>query len=185
MNISPEFTRPLDLEKKTKREEWQIFSASPEECEKLARRYGVVSLENVSGRYRVIHPEKEMPLLRRLDVFFEAIAVQYCRVSLEEVEEKIENNFSIQLILPKSARAKVENKEIDFDFEEDDREILSSSEIDVGEYVAQYLSLSLSPYPRSAVAKGDELGHQILQEDDNSLNKGKDNPFNVLKKLKH
>lgn len=187
MDINVEFSRPLDLEKNSRGEQWQNFSATTEECEKLAKRFAIVAIENLSGRYRITHPSESPGGVRRLEVSFQAAATQPCGVSLEEVEEKIESKFSIQLVFrqSKSARDEEGGKEIDFEFEEDDREILASSEIDLGEYVAQYLSLSLSSYPRHARAKGDELGHEILQEDDSRLRKGKDNPFNVLKTLKH
>ena len=58
---------------------------------------------------------------------------------------------------------------------EDDFEYSTLDEIDLGELTAQYLSLSLNPYPRAP----DSDASKILEKFQD-----KENPFAILEKLK-
>jgi uncharacterized metal-binding protein YceD (DUF177 family) len=117
-----------------------------------------------------------------LQINMEAKIIQLCGVTLTEVEELIKEDCTIIFLINHSDTL---NPDIDFHEIDDDIEIISHREIDVGIYISEYLSLSMNPYPRQEGAKGDELGVKILNEEEATTNTNKKSPFDVLKTLKH
>ena len=104
-------------------------------------------------------------------------------------EDKVENEFSriFNLELTQKSGTKVEYvaNEQECEAHEEDIEVILDKEIDAGEYIAEYLSLSINPYPRQDNVTREELGHKIITEEDVNSEPEKKNPFSVLKDLKH
>jgi uncharacterized metal-binding protein YceD (DUF177 family) len=121
------------------------IEANQEERERLARRLGLVELPYL---------EADVALRRlaggrvRLDATLRAAVVQPCVVSLEPVPGTVEAAFT--LVYAPDAPRTVEDLLVSGD--EEIVEPLIDEKIDVGEAVAQELSLALDPFPRAAGA---------------------------------
>ncbi len=179
--IEPEFSRPVDVTSfGAKGRHFKFYATEEERCI-LARRYSVMSVDRLDAECKIT-PTKRGHF--SLEATFSACIWQACGISLEPVEDKISGKFKIVLKQPLQQKRK-ESPEIDFNPDEDDTEILESNLIDVGEMIAQHLSLEINPYPRRQNATGNELGHNIVGEEDLILEEQKKNPFAVLKSLEH
>ena len=175
--------------------------------------------EVVATRLEVEGDVRQAPSGVRLRVKLEADVVQSCVVSLEPVAAHIAQGFEVDY-LPAGATRPESSLEFDaegwstesrdgdahglsgddlsegeviVDVDEvDPPEVLEGGEVDVGEVIAEYLSLALDPYPRAPAAEiaADQTGY-LSNGDLNDADTGKrndevaaDNPFAVLKKLK-
>jgi hypothetical protein len=87
----------------------------------------------------------------RLNVDFSANVVQSCVVTLEPVAARVADRFSLlcEGEQKRGKRGDTEGEVFVDPFGEDPVEPLDDGRIDVGELVAQHLSLSLDPYPRT------------------------------------
>jgi uncharacterized metal-binding protein YceD (DUF177 family) len=138
---------------------------SPEEHLALAKRFGFVSLDNFELSYTVTHLGGKT-IDYKVVAEMRASLIQSCSVTLKDVPEEIDDTFSFRVVHP--------NQEKDFEHELaefEDFEFSSDGIIDLGEIGAQYLSLSVDPYPR-------------FNPDDVPKIEVKKNPFSVLEQLK-
>lgn len=149
---------------------------------KLAARMGIVALKRLTGTAS-LRPYRKEGLT--LDCRFEADLVQSCVVTLEPVDEHVEEEFR-QRYLPAhlldlpSAKAPDSQREIAIDIEADDApEPLAAGGVDVGEAVAERLALALDPYPRKPGASFD-----TPPEEPGDASESRPNPFAALEKLK-
>lgn len=170
----PEFSRLIAIEgiapdKKRK----EAISASEEECAALAARFGIRSLRNVSADLSI----RRVPggTAVRIEGAFSADVVQACVVSLQDVHGHIDGQFDTYF----TEDAEQAREEIAFTLDDDldAAEMVHNGMIDLGEVVAQYLSLELEPYPR---APGVNLAAQLHE----TGTAKKANPFQVLEALK-
>jgi uncharacterized metal-binding protein YceD (DUF177 family) len=138
---SAEFSRLVSVARLPAQGARYDLSASREECAALARRFGICAIDRLSAEVAL---RKEGDGVR-LRAQFEAEIVQECAVSLEPFPTRIADAFT--LLYQKEEKV----SELDLSFE-DEVEPLSGDEIDIGEAVAQQLSLSLDPYPRGPQA---------------------------------
>jgi uncharacterized metal-binding protein YceD (DUF177 family) len=170
----PEFSRLIAIEgiapdKKRKEE----IAASEEECAALAARFGLRSLRNFTAELSV----RRVPggTAVRIEGLFRADVVQACVVSLQDVHAHIDGQFDTYF----TEDAEQAREEIAFTLDDDldAAEMVHNGMIDLGEVVAQYLSLELDPYPR---APGVSLAAQLHE----SGTPKKANPFQVLEALK-
>ncbi|PCI48988.1 MAG: hypothetical protein COB49_05280 [Alphaproteobacteria bacterium] len=177
----PEFSRPVDVTGLGTKGRYFKFQATDEERHALARRYSILGLDDLDVKCRIAAARKGA---FKLEATFNAGIVQACGISLDPVTDKITRKFSLSLLQPERQRRK-ETSQIDFSPDEEDSEFLVSNIIDVGEIIAQYLSLEINPYPRKKGATGEELGQKIITGEDLISKKEKKNPFAALKSLKH
>lgn len=184
-NNQIEFSRKfnLDLIKKTGSE--VLIEATLEECSALAKRFSIPRVVFLKATCLLSSLKQKELGDYKLIVKMEAEIIQQCVVTLSDVHEVINEEFSIIFIVSKNDELTEMAKIIDIDMNEEDIEIIESSEVDLGELTAEYLSLSMSSYPRKKDAKGSELGYKILDEDETITSEEKKNPFNVLESLKH
>lgn len=120
--------------------------AKPEERAALATRFGLPSLDQLKAE---IHLKAIAGgALVRLDGTITAKVVQACVVSLEPIPAKIKEDFSLTFgaAPPEEVGAEIELSMED----EDPPELVIDGVIDVGEAVAEHLSLALDPFPRKA-----------------------------------
>ncbi|MBL4603873.1 MAG: DUF177 domain-containing protein [Emcibacteraceae bacterium] len=185
-DIENEFSRVFNLELIKKSGTIIPLDAADEECEKLAKRFSIPKVVHLKAKCSLKKLAQKDVGDYRLSVEMDASIVQNCVVTLEDINESIIDEFSIvfQIIEGDGEENKATN-EIDFDAQEQDIEIITDKMVDIGEYVAEYLSLSMKPYPRHDKVIGNELGHKIINEEDVTLGAEKRNPFSVLKDLKH
>ncbi len=178
LNQTSEFSLIVDTAKLDR--EGETLSLLPTEAERaaIAERLNLGSLSHFSGE-AVVSPWGRGGW--QVEATFAAIVEQECVVTLEPVENQIEDGFLVRY-LPEKALAVYDQEEevmLGEVMEEDPPELLPSDGIDVGELAVEYLSLSLDPYPRKPEAS------KSLQSDDNPAEiETKENPFAVLSKLK-
>lgn len=172
--LSPEFSRLIAIEgitpDKTRSEK---IDATEEECEALAARFGLRHLANLKATVNIRRISGSDMI--KINGTFAADVVQACVVSLQDVHGHVEGSFDTYF----TQTAGEQRDEIEFTLEDDleAAEIVVNGMIDMGEVVAQYLSLDLDPYPR---APGVSLAAQMRE----TGTSGKANPFQVLAALK-
>lgn len=161
----PEFSRPFALDKLGHAAVTEHLVARPEERAALARRFGLLDLPALEAEVTVAW--QAGGTLLALDGWFKAEVVQRCVVTLEPVPQKVEE--ALRLRFSRHLAAEGEEESLD----PADPEPLPAGGLDLGEEVAQALSLALDPYPR---APGAALPPERAGEDEG--------PFAKLKALK-
>lgn len=157
-----EFSRPLRVSGVPAAGQRLVLEASADECAALAARFGILAVSGLRAEL-VLRPDTAGGI--SVDGRLSARVVQACVVSLEPVAERVTDEFAFR-ILPEGA-------EPSDDLEGEDEVELEHGIAELGEVVAQYLSLALDPYPR---AEGAELPDAA--RDDSA------NPFAALRGLK-
>ena len=144
MSIAVEFSRPLLLDAVPPEGIAVTLRALPEECRALAIRFGLVELAELSGEVRVERVAMTASYL--VTGQLSAQAVQTCVVTLGPVPAKVEAEFDrlFSRDLPEDSEGEVE-----IDAEAETPEPLASDRLDLGEILAEELSLALDPYPRA------------------------------------
>ncbi len=180
-----EFSRPIDVTTVGKNGRQFNFQATEAEKTALALRFDILEIIRLNANADITPAKKGQ---YKLMVSYNVKLNQACSISLETVTDDVSGNFTVILQHPPrepNKQSQKEEGEIDFDYEESDIEYINSNLVDVGELIAQYISLEINPYPRKSGATGEELGQKIIQEEDANLSQEKKSPFAVLKSLKH
>lgn len=147
--LSPvEFSRLLHLEAVPPEGVTIQLQASPEECSALAARFNLVELATLSGDVRVERVDLTASFL--VTGRLAADAVQTCVVTLEPVGAKIEAEFD--RLFSRDLPAETDG-EVEIDAEAETPEPLVENRLDLGEILAEELSLALEPYPRAPDAE--------------------------------
>lgn len=136
----PEFTRPIGTTRLGQDEMVIEIAATPDERAALARRFDLIALERLEACVRL---RRVGGGLIRLVAAFSAEVVQECVVTLEPVASRLEDAFTVLF------GAMPGTPEVMIDSEAEIIEPLDGDIIDVGETVAQQLSLVLDPFPRA------------------------------------
>ncbi len=148
-DVTPEFSRLVPLTRLGPELFRQRIEATPDEREKLARRFGLLALDRLIAAVELRRQGSEIVLL---EAAFEAEFVQTCVVTLEPVPGTISAHFSLVYGSPEVAEADAARGGEDEAFEP-----LNGDAIDIGEAVAQELSLTLPVFPRHPDATVDAL----------------------------
>jgi uncharacterized metal-binding protein YceD (DUF177 family) len=172
---APEFSRPVAVNSLGEAATAKQITANEAERAALARRFDLLSLDQLSADLRVQRlPGKGVI---RVSGRFEAAVVQACVVSLEPVPARLSVAFEQLYVL---APAAPRQRELVIDAEvEDPPEVLSPGGLDLGETVVQQLALALDPYPRAPGAQAPASSEEAIAAARNA-----DSPFAVLKTLK-
>ena len=123
------------------------IDASEIERAALTRRFGVMSVPEMTAHVAL---RAESAGFWRVDGRLRALVVQACGVTLEPVEQRIDEAFSL--------RFTTEAEEVDRDTGElvvgaEAPEPLPGDTLDLGEIVADQLALSIDPFPRKPGAQ--------------------------------
>jgi uncharacterized metal-binding protein YceD (DUF177 family) len=138
----PEFSRHQILTDPPQAGVEDRLDASPAECAALAERFGIEALKHFSARF-TRKPYPGGGLL--ISGWIKAEPVQLCIVSLEPVTERLDKPFTL-VVLPHDG-ALSEDPDGPDEIQAD-----ATGHFDLGEALAEELSLSLNPYPRKAGA---------------------------------
>ncbi|MGE0713867.1 MAG: DUF177 domain-containing protein [Alphaproteobacteria bacterium] len=138
----PEFSRPVTVDRIDRRGLSRVIEATEAERAALARRFDLLALDRLTATARLRSVNGGTAI--RLDATFEADVVQSCVVTLEPVPGKVAGSFAILY-----TRQDDDGDEVDLAFEDEVVEPLDGDSVDVGEAVAQELSVALDPYPRA------------------------------------
>lgn len=157
------------------------FEADERTLKALARRFGIPEVVSLSGVAKV-RPYRKVGLT--VDGSFRAEVVQSCVVTLEPVRQTVEERFT-QRYLPEDmiepeALEVGNEREIEIDLEaEDAPEPMAGNGVELGEAVAERLSLALDPYPRKSGA-----AFERSADEPGDARESKPNPFAALEKLR-
>lgn len=149
----PEFTRPVDVGRLPPGGAVYDLKATPTERTALAERFNLLALDRLEAEVRL---ERLAGGLLRLSAALKADVVQACVVTLEPVRDGIDEPFTVLY----RAGAEAGETAVVLSGASELVEPLSSDILDIGEAVAQQLSLALDPYPRApgAIAAAPEEG---------------------------
>jgi uncharacterized metal-binding protein YceD (DUF177 family) len=139
----PEFTRPVEAPRSVGKPAHHTIAATRDECARLALRFDLVTLDRLEAELDL---ERLAGGVVRLKALLHAELVQTCVATLEPFAASIEDSFTLLYGGADGAR------EIVLDGEAETIEPLAGNRIDIGEAVAQQLSLALDPFPRSPEA---------------------------------
>ena len=137
-----EFARPVTLDRLPPGETVHDIAAEPGERAALARRFTLLALDRLVARVRLTRLEGG---LVRLAAELSADVVQECVVSLEPVASRVEDGFTLLY-----GEGREDAGEAVVSGEAELVEPAAGGVIDIGEAVAQQLSLALDPFPRAA-----------------------------------
>jgi uncharacterized metal-binding protein YceD (DUF177 family) len=145
--IPSEFSRPLPPDAVPLQGATVQLVATREECSALAARFDLAALERLEGKVRIelADAANTIHVAGRL----EADVIQTCVVTLEPVPAHVEVQFDRLFSRDVPAEA---HGEVEIDPEAEMPEPLAGDKLDLGEILAEELSLALDPYPRSAAA---------------------------------
>jgi uncharacterized metal-binding protein YceD (DUF177 family) len=139
-DVPPEFSRLVQIACLGFKPFRQRIEATSEERQCLSRRFGLLALDRLSAVVELRCQSGEVVLL---EATFEAEFVQACTVTLEPVPASVSDRFAL-VYGPRSE----ERYETERGVEGPAFEPLVGDSIDIGEAVAQELSLSLPLCPR-------------------------------------
>lgn len=177
--MTPEFSRPVRADTIGAAPKGLSIDAAASERAALAERFGLVAVD---------HLEAELQLTRSGETVtaegvLRARVTQSCVASDADVPADIEEPFTI-LFRPQPA-AHVDD-EIELSESEMDVVFYEGATIDLGEAVAETLSLSLDPFPRSAEAEAALRQAGVKSEEDadaeEAAAKAARSPFAALRK---
>jgi uncharacterized metal-binding protein YceD (DUF177 family) len=173
-DIAPEFSRPLAIDDIAREGSDLTLEATAEERRRLAERFGLLSLDRLTAALTVTRGASGIPV--RVRGRLHASVVQECVVSLEPIPSEIDELIEVEF-----APAAEDGAEEVFHLDQPEPpEPLEGDSLDLGELVAQHLSVALDPYPRKEglaplewAAGGPEDGEDEA-----------DSPFSVLAPLR-
>lgn len=157
---TPEFSRAYSLDTIGTVPRSVLIDATEGECARLALRFGLVSLANLTANATLIMRGDAISAQGR----FTADVVQSCTASGEDVPTRFDEAFSVRFVAPLTeggARDEIELLADDCDTVDHD-----DQSVDLGEAVAQTLGLSLDPFPRSKAAAQLLRDAGVLAEDE-------------------
>ena len=168
MSDSVEFHRPLDVFRLPADGASRKIAAKAEERAALAKRFGLLTLDRLEAEVAV---EPVPGGFYRLTATLQAEVAQECVVTLEPVPQRIDETFT--LLYGKAEDAET----VLLDSDSDPVEPLDGGIIDLGEAVAQQLSLVLDPFPRAPGVPAEIAPISVEPPEPES-------PFAVLAKLR-
>ena len=160
MSAQPEFSRTVRIDTLGPAPRSISIGADEQERRALAQRFGLVGVDRLSAEASLTRNGEEVKVTGRLS----AAVTQSCVATDAPVPEQIEEEFSI-LFRPEPQVAGAE-EEIELTEGEMDVAFYDGAAIDVGEAVAETLSLSLDPYPRSPEAEAALKEAGVLSEEE-------------------
>jgi len=147
MTHAPEFSRPLRIDTLGTVPRHISIGADEAERSALAKRFGIPAIERLSAEAAVTRDGDLIVAAGTLS----AAVTQSCVATNAAVAETIEEEFRIDFRPQPSGVP--EEDEIELSEGEMDVVFYEGSAIDLGEAVAETLSLSLDPYPRAPDAE--------------------------------
>ena len=171
--MTPEFSRPVRIDTLGEQPRAITITAEANERAAIAARFDLLALDRLEAELSLSRRGEEVAVHGTL----RAALVQACVASRAPVPATLAAPFDILFRpLPEPGQA---DEEIELSESEMDVVFYDRAEIDVGEAVAESLSLALDPYPRSPEAEAAlrEAGVKAEGEEENG-------PFAALASLK-
>ncbi len=157
---TPEFSRPVRADTLGQAPRALSIGANEKERAALASRFGLLAIDRLSAEARLSRSGEE---IRAVGVLSAAVT-QSCVATEAPVPEEVEEEFDI-LFRPQPVASGGE-EEIELGEGELDVVFYDGASVDLGEAVAETLSLALNPYPRSPEADAALLKAGVKREDE-------------------
>jgi uncharacterized metal-binding protein YceD (DUF177 family) len=177
--MTPEFSRPVRIDTLgSGARPMEIVADEPERVA-LAKRFDLVAIERLAAELALVRKGEAVTANGTLS----AAVTQSCVVTGQPVASLIEEPFAIEFRPQLRTSA---DEEVELGEEEMDVVFYDGAMIDVGEAVAETLSLALDPYPRAPEAEAALDAAGIRDEEqaarDEAEAKAARSPFAVLRK---
>lgn len=153
-------------------------TASNEDRSGLVERFKLLSLDTLNASVTVQAAGKDTI---HIEGHVSARLEQPCVVSLEPVEETIEEDF-VLLMVPPEVADRMDADEVYLNPDAPDYDALEGDILLLGDIVAQTLSVMMNPYPKKEDAALKPMKNQSLEV--NGELETKPNPFAALSKLR-
>jgi uncharacterized metal-binding protein YceD (DUF177 family) len=173
--MTPEFSRPIRID--TLGGEARSLAVEAGEAERvdLARRFGLVAIDRLAAEAALTRSGDAVIAAGRLT----AEVTQSCVATGEPVPERVEQSFRIEFRPPPEGGSAEE--EIELSESELDIVFYEGGSLDLGEAVAETLSLNLDPYPRCPEAEAALREAGVKSEEEA---RAESSPFAALAALK-
>ena len=136
--MTPEFHRPISLDRIGTLGLDMTVTATPAECAALAIRMKLPAVLALSCVFHLLRESRDKVLARGI---LSATVTQTCVISLEDFEAGVREVFQVRFV-PSGEEAD------EADPDSDDEIGFEGNMIDLGEAAAEQLGLALDPYPR-------------------------------------
>lgn len=163
--------------------------AEADDLKAIAKRLDVLEVKSLSAELRLTLQNGGYTV--NINGHFKAEIVQECVVTLQPVADTLEDDFEAwyadhEKAIPfnrakHNQKAMEEGDEVQILEEKDDPEALIDGQVDLGEVVIQFLSLSVNPYPRAEGVVADEEPQPIEVTKPIAGGTLRPNPFAALK----
>lgn len=151
------------------------LTANEEECTALAKRFKIISIEELTAHLTVT--KQRNGIVVKCIGTIDAKVTQSCIITLKDVPEVVSAKFESYFTTEAKQHEEEPGLEVIMPSETEEPEYIHDGQIDLGELVAQHLSLSLNTYPKAEGANTKE------ELEKNGIKEDKTNPFSVLKDL--
>lgn len=147
--------------------------ATEAECIALAKRFDILAVEKLTA---IVKATMKAGDIYRIKGDIQASVVQACGVTLAPCPEIVKETFEETLTTNPNKVAHEDETDADIEKPVD---VIEGNLINVGEVVAQWLALSLNPFPRS-----DAPVFEYVEDSATAEGKQTHNPFQALAALK-
>lgn len=178
----PEFSHPVKVDSLPDKETNFKIEANPQERQALAERFGLVSLQSLMAEVTVCRRKKGR--LYAVKGKMTASLTQQCVITLEPLNSDIACDFEVLFSEEEVEQEPEKLDELVIDMQ-DLPELIVEGIIDIGEVVAEQLSLEIDQFPRKddAIFENDyNQPKEGVKQDDSGQKR--DNPFDVLADFK-
>jgi len=180
MTETPEFSRPVEIDKIGKDGLVEDIVAEPEELTALAERMKLPAIRELKAHLEIA-PWKKGRI--RVRGHFSAVVDQECVRTLDTFTSEIGEPVERIYIKPEFVSAGEMKEGADFDPDAPDApDVIVDEVIDIGELVAESLALALDPWPKKPGTTYVDY-HSGEEAEGQSADEGK-SPFAALEKLR-
>jgi len=173
--VTPEFSRPVRIDTLGAGARQVEIEAEAAERAALAGRFGLVAIDRLAARAELSRSGETVVARGRI----EGAVVQSCVASGEPVPATVEEDFRIEFRPQPDAASP--DEEVELGEAELDVVFYEGGAVDLGEAVAETLSLALDPFPRSPAAEAALREAGVKSEEEA---RAESSPFAALKGLK-
>jgi uncharacterized metal-binding protein YceD (DUF177 family) len=168
---APEFSRTMRIDTLATAPRRMAIEADDAERMALASRFGFLTLSRLAAEVDVVRKGDAVTATGTLS----AALAQACVATGDPVEETVEEAFAVEFRPHPAAGA---DEEIELGGDELDVVFHDGALVDIGEAVAETLSLAVNPYPRSPAAEAALREAGVRSEEEARL---ESSPFAALK----
>jgi uncharacterized metal-binding protein YceD (DUF177 family) len=169
---TPEFSRPVRIDTLGEAPRALAIEAGDQERSALAARFGFVAIERLLAEVALTRKGESVTAHGTV----RAALSQSCVATGEPVGEEVEESFEVEF--RPQPRGVSPDEEIELGGSELDVVFYEGATVDIGEAVAETLSLSVEPFPRSSAAEEALREAGVKSEEEE---RAESSPFAALK----